>query len=95
MREKIRTPGLLIRSQTLYPAELHAQSSDGYISTATTIHIIKHVSPIVNTNYLEFIKKSCIPNTSRSGSFSIPAELLSSWAESLYKLSVLLFSCAS
>ncbi len=25
-REKIRTPGLLIRSQTLYPAELRAQS---------------------------------------------------------------------
>ena len=24
VREKIRTPGLLIRSQTLYPAELHA-----------------------------------------------------------------------
>ena len=24
MREKIRTPGLLIRSQTLYPAELRA-----------------------------------------------------------------------
>ena len=28
VREKIRTPGLLVRSQTLYPAELHAHLCD-------------------------------------------------------------------
>ena len=41
VREKIRTPDLLIRSQTLYPAELRALTRD---FTAATYRIIQRVN---------------------------------------------------
>lgn len=41
MREKIRTPGLLIRSQTLYPAELRAHIGDAFAPTSYTITHLK------------------------------------------------------
>ena len=40
VREKIRTPGLLVRSQTLYPAELHAHIQLG-IMPATGIEPVR------------------------------------------------------
>ncbi len=61
MREKIRTPGLLIRSQTLYPAELRAQiiSRTSHLCSVLEILYIsfsKNASPFFNFFYLFFLQ---------------------------------------
>lgn len=48
MREKIRTPGLLIRSQTLYPAELRAQ----------IISRTSHLCSVLEILYISFSKNA-------------------------------------
>ncbi|CDC92576.1 unknown [Roseburia sp. CAG:380] len=61
VREKIRTPGLLIRSQTLYPAELRAQiiSRTSHLCSVLEILYIsfsKNASPFFNFFYLFFLQ---------------------------------------
>ncbi len=48
VREKIRTPGLLIRSQTLYPAELRAQ----------IISCTSHLCSVLEILYISFSKNA-------------------------------------
>ena len=45
--EKIRTPGLLVRSQTLYPAELRPHMIE--LSLLTTLSILSQTNCDVNT----------------------------------------------
>ena len=45
VREKIRTPDLLIRSQTLYPAELRAHIFYKTQMPATGIEPVREISP--------------------------------------------------
>ena len=62
VREKIRTPDLLIRSQTLYPAELRAHFFlvQDFVSLTTKI-ILHSFLRIVNTFFqkLESYHKKC------------------------------------
>ena len=50
--EKIRTPDLLVRSQTLYPAELRPHSLQ---ITFTAKFIISHIFINVNTKYKKIL----------------------------------------
>ncbi len=52
--DKIRTRDLLVRSQTLYPAELHIHLIAGIYITAATVIIIGECIPFVNIKILSF-----------------------------------------
>ena len=51
VREKIRTPDTLVRSQVLYPAELRALVKD---ISLTTLYIIQPLFHLVNHNFKNF-----------------------------------------
>ena len=52
VRERIRTLGLLVRSQTLYPAELHAHNPQKSFSDDCDLYILHHQLIYVNNFYL-------------------------------------------
>ena len=59
VREKIRTPDLLVRSQTLYPAELRAHIhfivSEDFCTSATKLSIAQCIPSVNNfSNFLLF-----------------------------------------
>ena len=52
--EGIRTPDLLVRSQTLYPAELRAQAIKQFFSN--TLLILTYFNNLINTFYSKLLK---------------------------------------
>ena len=56
VREKIRTPDLLVRSQTLYPAELRAHYCVSFLLCPSQQNLLYRRLPCLSTSFSTFFK---------------------------------------
>ena len=56
VREKIRTPDLLVRSQTLYPAELRAHYCVPFLLCPSQQNLLYRRSPWLSTSFFKFFQ---------------------------------------